>query len=90
MGDWKFQNRRSFIKYALGTAAGFYYLPTLAQDKLLIKKGFEKLTILYTNDQHSRIDPFPENDAKHPGEGGFSKRAAFIEKIKKKKKTYCF
>lgn len=83
MGDWKYQNRRSFLKYALGTAGSIYMLPLFAQDKLLFEKGIEKLTILYTNDQHSRIDPFPENDAKHPGEGGFSKRAALIEKIKK-------
>ncbi len=87
MGDWKFQNRRSFIKYALGTAAGFYYLPAFAQDNLLYQKGIEKLTILYTNDQHSRIDPFPENDAKYPGEGGFSKRATVIEKIKKEEQN---
>jgi 5'-nucleotidase len=87
MGDLKFQNRRSFIKYTLGTAASFYYLPAFAQDKLLLQKGIEKLTILYTNDQHSRIDPFPLNDAKHPGEGGFSKRASVIEKIKKDEKN---
>jgi 5'-nucleotidase len=83
MEDLKYQNRRSFLKYALGTAGSFYLLPSFAQDQLLCEKGIEKLTILYTNDQHSRIDPFPQSDAKNPGEGGFSKRAALIEKIKK-------
>lgn len=87
MDDLKYQNRRSFLKYALGTAGSFYLLPSFAQDLLLHEKGIEKLTILYTNDQHSRIDPFPQNDAKHPGEGGFSKRAAVIEKIKKEEKN---
>jgi 5'-nucleotidase len=87
MDDLKYQNRRSFLKYALGTAGSFYLLPSFAQDLFLREKGIEKLTILYTNDQHSRIDPFPENDAKNPGEGGFSKRAALIEKIKSEEKN---
>jgi 5'-nucleotidase len=87
MGDLKFQNRRSFLKYALGTAGSFYLLPAFAQENLLFEKGIEKLTILYTNDQHSRIEPFPANDTKHPGEGGFSKRAALIEQIKKEEKN---
>ncbi len=41
-----------------------------------------KLTILHTNDSHSRIDPFPVSDPKYPGMGGFAKRAALIRKIK--------
>lgn len=87
MEDLQFQNRRSFIKYALGTTASVMALPTLAQNDLLLQYGFEKLTILYTNDQHSRIEPFPDNDAKFPGEGGFSKRASVIEQIRKEEKN---
>lgn len=86
MADLKFQNRRSFLKHTLGATAGLYCMPSLAQNFLLADKGIEKLTILYTNDQHSRIEPFPDNDAKHAGEGGFSKRAATIEKIKSEEK----
>ena len=87
MADFQFQNRRDFIKYALGTTASVLALPAIAQNDLLLKDGFEKLTILYTNDQHSRIEPFPENDAKYPGEGGFSKRASVIEQIRKEEKN---
>jgi 5'-nucleotidase len=82
MGDFNFQNRRDFLKYTLGSAAAIYGLNSHAQTNLLLEKGFTKLTILYTNDQHSRIEPFPENDAKYSGEGGFSKRASAIEKIR--------
>ena len=82
MGDFNFQNRRDFLKFTLGTAAAFSGLSAYAQSNLLLEKGFTKLTILYTNDQHSRIEPFPENDAKYSGEGGFSKRASFIEKTR--------
>ncbi len=87
MDGFKFQNRRDFLKFTLGTAAAVYGLNSDAQTILINEKGFTKLTILYTNDQHSRIEPFPENDAKYPGEGGFSKRAAFIESVKNEDKN---
>lgn len=82
MGDYKFQNRRDFLKYTLGAAAAAYGLNTYSENKLISEQGFTKLTILYTNDQHSRIEPFPVNDAKYPGEGGFAKRATLIENIR--------
>jgi 5'-nucleotidase len=81
MAEWKHQNRREFLKYTLGTAALFYGLDASAFSRLK-EKGFEKLTILYTNDQHSRIEAFPDDDPKYPGEGGFAKRASLIEKIR--------
>jgi 5'-nucleotidase len=83
MAELQFQTRRDFLKYSLGTAAAIYGLSASAQNNLLANKGFTHLSILYTNDQHSRIEPFPDNDAKYPGEAGFAKRAALIEKIKK-------
>ena len=82
MGDYKFQNRRDFLKYTLGAAAAAYGLNIYSENKLISEHGFTKLTILYTNDQHSRIEPFPANDAKYPGEGGFAKRATLIESIR--------
>lgn len=82
MAGLKYQNRREFLKYALGAGAVLYGWDMRSNTYNLQKKGFEKLTILYTNDQHSRIEPFPANDAKYPNEGGFAKRAALIEKIR--------
>ncbi|MDO8999343.1 MAG: metallophosphatase [Bacteroidota bacterium] len=87
MADFNFQNRRDFLKYTLGSAAAVYGLNSHAQSELLLEKGLTKLTILYTNDQHSRIEPFPENDTKYPGEAGFAKRASLIEKIKSENKN---
>ena len=46
------------------------------------KNDLTKLTILHTNDVHSRIEPFPLNDPKWPGLGGVSRRATLIEKIR--------
>jgi len=87
MEGYKFQNRREFLKYTLGTAALLSGLDSMANKNSFEKKGFSKLTILYTNDQHSRIEPFPANDAKYPNEGGFAKRAALIEKIRKEEQN---
>lgn len=41
------------------------------------------LTILHTNDVHSRIDPFPMDGGRFQGLGGASRRAALIKKIRK-------
>ncbi|MCW3077460.1 MAG: 5-nucleotidase [Bacteroidetes bacterium] len=87
MKDWKFQNRRDFLKYSLGTAAVLGGLDLSANKLNLITRGFSRLTILYTNDQHSRIEPFPLNDPKFAGEGGFSKRASLIEKIRQEEEN---
>lgn len=82
MTGYNFQNRRDFIKYVIGTSAALYGLNTSAQNELLQKKGIEKLNILYTNDTHSRIEPFPANDAKHANQGGFAKRAELIQQLR--------
>jgi len=72
--------RRSFIKKAMGTsaflAAGTFPLEAFNQPEIL------KLTILHTNDQHSRIEPFTGGRLK--GMGGAARRATIIENIRKK------
>lgn len=40
------------------------------------------LTILHTNDVHSRIDPFPMDGGRYQGLGGASRRATLIKKIR--------
>jgi 5'-nucleotidase len=55
--------------------------------ELLASFDLVKVTILHTNDVHSRIDPFPANDPKYPGMGGVARRAAIISAIRKKEKN---
>lgn len=77
-----FLNRREFIKYFLGTAYLMSNFSYAAQ--ILEKQGKSRtLVILYTNDQHSRIEPFPANDPKYPNRGGFAKRAKIIDAIRR-------
>ena len=81
MEEFQYQNRRDFLKYVIGSGAAIYGLSAISQNSL-IEKGLTKLVILYTNDQHSRIEPFPGNDPKFPNEGGFARRASLIKKIR--------
>lgn len=83
MEDINRNSRREFLRFTLGSAFLLGSKGVFATEELLRKKGFRKLTVLYTNDQHSRIEPFPTNDPKYAGEGGFSARASLIEKIRK-------
>lgn len=44
--------------------------------------GVQKLTILHTNDVHSRIEPFPMDGGRNQGLGGVAGRASLIKKIR--------
>jgi len=75
-------NRRDFLKLAGGATlvAGLGSLPL----KLFAESEPDNihLTILSTNDMHSRIEPFPANDRKFAGMGGMARRAAKIKSIR--------
>lgn len=71
-------NRRHFIKTALFAAAALA-LPRWAF-ALRVKRDIP-ITILYTNDTHSRIDPFPANGP-NAGLGGIAARKRLIEAIR--------
>lgn len=83
MAGFQYQNRRDFLKYFAGTAAVLAGFPALSNE-VLKSKDLTKLTILYTNDVHSRIEPFPGNDPKYANMGGFARRAAIVEQEKLK------
>lgn len=78
-------DRREFLKkLSAGTAlAAMGGLPLDA----FAKTEMVKITILHTNDVHSHIEPFPDNDPKYPGMGGVAQRAAIINKIRSEEKN---
>ncbi len=51
------------------------------------KGDVRKITILHTNDQHSRIEPFPMDGGKYQGLGGFAQRATLINEIRQQEKN---
>ena len=74
-------NRRTFLKRtALG--GGLVLVGGFPLDALAASPE-TKLTILHTNDVHSRLEPFPMDGSKFQGLGGVAARAALIEKIRK-------
>ncbi|WP_132053075.1 bifunctional metallophosphatase/5'-nucleotidase [Pseudocnuella soli] len=75
-------NRRKFIAQS-AMAAGSVLLGSRALHAAAIDAApVEYLTILHTNDTHSRLDPFPMDGSRNEGLGGVARRAALIEKIR--------
>ena len=72
--------RRSFLKNS--SLTGFVLSTGAVPFTELLAPEISKLTILHTNDVHSRIDPFPNDGSRNAGLGGADKRAALIKKIR--------
>lgn len=82
--DASASTRRDFLKL-LGTAA---VIGATTPDLLAeVHKQPVRLTILHTNDVHSRLDPFPMDGGRNAGKGGVARRATLIEQIRKQEKN---
>ena len=82
MEELRRTNRREFIGQSLKTI-GLISLAGIPSS--LLGSELHELTILHTNDTHSRIDPFPDNDPKYAGLGGVARRSEIINSIRKSK-----
>ncbi|TDE15450.1 twin-arginine translocation signal domain-containing protein [Dyadobacter psychrotolerans] len=78
-------NRRDFLKKG-GAAAGLIALSGLPFSAFA-NEEIVQLTILHTNDVHSRIDPFPMDGSRNQGMGGVARRAALVSQIRKEQKN---
>lgn len=74
-------NRRKFIFQSTFTAGAMLAGPSVIKEFLDEEPAY-RLTILHTNDVHSRIDPFPMDGGRNQGLGGVAARAELIEKIR--------
>jgi len=76
--------RRSFLKRsssgALLLLSGSHSFGSIPSHDLL------NLTILHTNDMHSRVEAFPMDGSRNEGLGGLARRASLIKKIKEQEK----
>lgn len=80
-------NRKNFLKTIGGGTLALTLAPNLVfagSNGILNSKTEYKLTILHTNDQHSRIEPFDASDARNANKGGFARRATLIQQIRSK------
>ena len=76
-------DRRKFLRNSIsGTAlmaSSSFPLSAFADDPDIVK-----LTILHTNDVHSRIEPFPMDGSRNQGLGGAERRSVMIDAIRSK------
>lgn len=73
-------SRKSFIRKAAMSAGAILAGPTLMEAAAYISPY--RLTILHTNDTHSRLEPFPMDGGRNQGLGGIAGRSALIQKIR--------
>ncbi len=76
--------RRDFLRNSLLGTAGLTVLGGLSSPATAAARGRApiRLTVLHTNDMHSRIEPFPDNGGQWAGLGGMARRAALIKGIR--------
>lgn len=83
MEELKSNSRRDFLKKIGLLSAGIAATPWIGSEA---STGIEKITILHTNDVHSRIDPFPLDGTRNAGLGGVARRASLLKQIRKEEK----
>lgn len=83
-------NRKEFLRTVGGGTLALSLAPNLvfaSQKNILDKNAAYKLTVLHTNDQHSRIEPFDSSYSRNPNQGGFARRATLIQQIRSQEKN---
>jgi 5'-nucleotidase len=74
-------NRRSFIKNSAFTA-GFLSFGNFPLHATIDDDNISRITILHTNDVHSRLDPFPLDGSRNAGKGGVARRSQLIKQLR--------
>lgn len=74
-------SRKTFLKQSAGFIAGSAWAAKMG-GRLSDLFNDSSVTILYTNDTHARLDPFPRNARKFAGLGGIAERASLVKKIR--------
>ena len=73
--------RRKFVQQSV-LAGGALLASSSVKSFAGTETGVDKLTILHTNDVHSRLDAFPNDGSKNAGLGGVAARAELIKQIR--------
>jgi 5'-nucleotidase len=74
--------RKAFLYNNIMAAGSLIAGRSLVRELVTDEKSY-KLTVLHTNDVHSRLDPFPMDGGANQGLGGVAARAGIIEKIRR-------
>lgn len=76
-------NRRNFLKDSVGAGTALLAASLLPEQVMASHIASASLTILHTNDVHSRLEPFPMDGSRNQGLGGVAGRSALISAIRK-------
>lgn len=79
-------DRRKFLRDAGLASASFLCAHPVLFARESAAPSEARLTILHTNDVHSRLDPFPADAGSNAGRGGVVARASMIRAIREKEK----
>lgn len=85
MEEFTLQNRRRFIRNLGLGVAGITTLSSFDMAEVLDKltnKDLISLTVLHTNDMHSRIDAFPADHKSYPGQGGILAMGNMVNSVR--------
>jgi len=74
--------RRTFVQ-RISAATGMVAAGALPLEAFNGMDEISRITILHTNDMHSRIEPFPLDGTKYEGKGGMARRASMIKAVRK-------
>ena len=73
--------RKAFIYNNMMAAGTLFAGKSLLTELIADEKGYQ-LTVLHTNDVHSRLEPFPMDGSRMQGLGGVATRAQVIQQIR--------
>ena len=79
-------SRKEFLKQAAYLSAGTmlpFSFGRLSDPNI----AAPDITILYTNDTHARLDPFPSNAKEFAGLGGIARRGSLVKKVRATQKN---
>ncbi|HNE94171.1 MAG TPA: metallophosphoesterase, partial [Chitinophagaceae bacterium] len=79
-------HRRKFLKETTLAGSALIASSILPFNSLYaaVKDDTKNISILHTNDVHSRLEPFPMDGSRNAGLGGVAARAALIKDIRQK------
>lgn len=78
-------NRKRFIQQTVMSAGAMLAGPSIMDAAAYFNPL--KLTILHTNDTHSRLEPFPMDGGRNEGLGGIAARGQLINKIRREEEN---
>jgi 5'-nucleotidase len=78
-------SRKDFLRQAALTTGGIVAGPALLRAAEFAAP--QRLTILHTNDVHSRIEPFPMDGGRNQGLGGVVSRSGIIKQIREEEEN---